>query len=66
MSMNAYEMILKIINKVDEFLQNKLIHNKNKQKIDNQDKHIPDHDSYPQPPTTDDLIKLALYLQKVC
>ena len=47
MSMTAYEMRFEMIKKADEFLWNKFIHDKNKWEIDNQDKHIPDHDSYP-------------------
>ena len=57
--MTAYEMRFEMIKKADEFLWNKFIHDKNKWEIDNQDKHIPDHDSYPHPPKTDDLIRLA-------
>ena len=59
MSLNAFEIRFEMIKKADEFLWNKFIHDKNKWENDNQSKHIPDYDSYPQPPNTDDLIKLA-------
>ena len=57
--MNPYELRMDMLKRADEFLWNKFLHDKNKWDKDNEGKDFPDHDSYPQPPDTDSLIRLA-------
>ena len=57
--MNPFELRMEMLKRSDEFLWNKFIHDKNKWDMDNKGKDFPDHDSYPQAPETDSVIKLA-------